>query len=269
MSTNNHIKISLCITTKDRFDTFLGAHLRKYVHMLRNDVIQEIVVADENGEDAQRIRADPELKFALLDEMSESFRLYRNTSVLGVARNKINVCQHARHGHFVALMDSDNFADESYFHCARAYIEQHRIQTTDEAVLCPVFCRPFFDFGVHAGQVYDRSRIAKQLHPQRHVGAVHEESVDAFLNVGNYVMTEAVAKYIPPADADLPWTEVGALDVMYMHILRLRYLDGYQIHVVPGLIYDHAVHRGSEYLCSQRTMDRLLETRIRPKLKLL
>lgn len=255
MSTDT-VNISLCITTKDRFDTFLGAHLRKYVHMLRNGVIQEIVVADENGEDARRIRADPELKFALSVELSDSFRLYKNTSVLGVARNKINVCQYARHGHFVALIDSDNFADESYFHCARAYIQKHGIQTTDEVVLCPVFCRPFFDFGVHAGQVYDRSRI-------------HEKSVDSFLNVGNYVMTEAVAKYIPPVDADFSWTEVGALDVMYMHILRLRYLDGYQIHVVPGLAYDHAVHRGSEYLCSQRTMDRLLETRIRPKLNML
>ena len=267
MSSNQSIKFTLCITTKDRFDTFLGNYLRKYVSMLRDDVIQEIVVADENGEDAQRIRADPELKSALLDELSESFRLYKNLSVLGVARNKINVCQYARHGHFVVLMDSDNFADETYFQCARAYIQKHGIQTTDEAVLCPVFSRPFYDFGVHAGQIYDRSRIAKQLHPQRHVGAVHEESVDAFLNVGNYVMTEAVAKYIPVVDADVPWTEIGALDVMYMHILRLRQLPEYRIHVVPDLVYDHAVHGGSEWMCTQSDMMHLLETRIRPKLK--
>jgi hypothetical protein len=221
--------------------------------MLQNDVIQEIVVADENGEDAQRIRADPELSSALAT-MGDSFRVYQNSSVWGVARNKMNVCQYARHGHFVALMDSDNFADEMYFQRARAYLQEHQIQTTDEAVLCPVFARPFFDFGVYAGQVYDRSRIC-------------EESVDAFLNMGNYVMTEAVAKYIPPVDADLLWTEVGALDVIYMQILRLRYLRGYQIHVVTGLVYDHAVHGGSEYLCTQRYMDHLLETRIRPKLK--
>ena len=249
-SIENIIQLSLCITTKDRFDTFLGNHLRKYVAMLRDDVIQEIVVADENGEDAQRIRADPTLG----PNLGSNFRVIQNTSVLGIIRNKMQVCQYAAPGHFVVLMDSDNFADESYFHCARAYIHKHEIQTTDEAVLCPVFSRPFFDFGQYAGQVYDRARI-------------REESIDSFLNVGNYVMTEAVAKYIPDADADMPWTEVGALDVMYMHILRLRQLANYQIHVVTGLVYDHNVHRGSEWILTESHMMHVFETRIRPKLK--
>ena len=257
-SIENSIQLSLCITTKDRFETFLGNHLRKYVAMLRDDVIQEIVVSDENGEDARRIRDDPILSLELgsMLALTHRFRIYTNTSVLGVARNKMQVCQYAKPGHFVVLMDSDNFADEQYFQCVRAYIRKHQIRTTDEAVLCPVHCRPFFNFGSHAGQVYDRKRI-------------REESVDAFLNVGNYVMTEAVAKYIPAADADLPWTEVGAVDVIYTHILRLRQLPGYRIHVVPDLVYDHCVHGGSEYLSTQFYMDHLMEMRIRPKLKML
>jgi hypothetical protein len=249
-SIENIIQLSLCITTKDRFDTFLGNHLRKYVAMLRGGVIQEIVVADENGEDAQCIRADP----ALGPNMGSNFRVYINTSVLGVAINKMSVCQYGAPGHFVVLMDSDNFADESYFQCARAYIQKHGIQTTDWDVLCPVHCRPFFDFGAYAGQVYDRARI-------------REEYVDSFFNVGNYVMTEAVAKYIPTVDADVPWTEVGALDVMYMHILRLRQLPRYRIRVVPGLAYDHAVHGGSEWILTKSSMMHLMETRIKPKLK--
>ena len=41
---------SLCIATMDRYDTFLSKNLPKY---LANDLISEIIITDENGNDAE------------------------------------------------------------------------------------------------------------------------------------------------------------------------------------------------------------------------
>ena len=43
---------SLCIPTMDRFDTFLSKYLPKY---LKNELISEIIIGDENGADVDKI----------------------------------------------------------------------------------------------------------------------------------------------------------------------------------------------------------------------
>ena len=57
------MKLTLCIPTMDRMDTFLGDNLRKY---LDNDLIDEIVICDENGNDYTKLLAtfpnQPKLK---------------------------------------------------------------------------------------------------------------------------------------------------------------------------------------------------------------
>jgi hypothetical protein len=49
------IKISLCITTMDRYDKFLNTLLKKYFEYLQIGIINEIVICDENGNDYKKI----------------------------------------------------------------------------------------------------------------------------------------------------------------------------------------------------------------------
>jgi hypothetical protein len=46
------VKISLCIPTYKRFDTFLKKNVEQY---LKSDYIDEIVINDENGEDYDKL----------------------------------------------------------------------------------------------------------------------------------------------------------------------------------------------------------------------
>ena len=47
------VNISLCIPTMNRYDSFLKNNLTKYLQM---DLIDEIVICDENGEDVKKIQ---------------------------------------------------------------------------------------------------------------------------------------------------------------------------------------------------------------------
>ena len=119
MFDNFPIKISLCITTKDRFETFLDKSLEKYVTYLDEDIIDEIVICDENGNDYDKILH----KYGKF--ISENkLRVYKNEKILGVFLNKLKVCKLAKN-EYVSLIDSDNFAAKSYFETAKNHIEQH------------------------------------------------------------------------------------------------------------------------------------------------
>ena len=49
------IKISLCIPTMKRFDTFLQKSLIYYIVLLTKNIIDEIIICDETGEDYEKI----------------------------------------------------------------------------------------------------------------------------------------------------------------------------------------------------------------------
>ena len=48
-------KISLCIPTINRFDSFLEKYLLFYVDYLDRNLIDELIICDENGKDYDKI----------------------------------------------------------------------------------------------------------------------------------------------------------------------------------------------------------------------
>ena len=50
------IPISLCIPTKNRFDTFLTNYLDQYVDFLERNILYEIVITDEQGRRLSTVR---------------------------------------------------------------------------------------------------------------------------------------------------------------------------------------------------------------------
>ena len=58
---------------------------------------------------------------------SSPIRLYRNQEHLGVLKNKARVVSLANPTNFIALIDSDNFVGEYYFHSAKRFIKEKKI----------------------------------------------------------------------------------------------------------------------------------------------
>ncbi len=95
-------KITLGIPTLNRFDSFLKNNLEKY---LQNKLIDEIVIVDENGQDYEKINY-------YFDH--EKIKVFKNEKILGPFLNKLEVLKKSKND-WVALIDSDNFAEENYF----------------------------------------------------------------------------------------------------------------------------------------------------------
>ena len=94
---------SLCIPTMERFDTFLKVNLLKY---LDDKNIDEIIICDETGNDIDKINN--------FFPNNQKLRLFKNETRLGPFANKLKACSLAKN-EWIALIDSDNFADTDYF----------------------------------------------------------------------------------------------------------------------------------------------------------
>ena len=82
---DNPILFSLCIPTMNRFNNYLSKYLPLY---LKNSMIDEIIISDENGNDSKKI----------LERFGENkkIKVYTNSEILGPFLNKIKVCQYAK-----------------------------------------------------------------------------------------------------------------------------------------------------------------------------
>jgi len=224
----NDIKFSLCIPTKDRFDEFLEGNLTKYLSYLNDGIIDEIVICDENGNDYEKIVQ--KFDYAIETTQKNKFRVYKNESVLGVFLNKLKVCNLAKNN-YIALIDSDNFADAAYFSVAKEYILSRGI--VSKRILCPSFAKPRFDV---VKEKYNRYIINKQNCKDH----IHYVPFHILINTGNFVLTKDVVENLTYDAEIIP--KISACDVMYFSLLTFQQIEGMEMHVVDRLEYDHTVH---------------------------
>ena len=123
------VKISLCIPTKNRYDNFLNKYLDSYLEYLKQGHIDEIIISDETGEDYNKIYK----KYGDYINLNTNFRIYKNDTVLGVFKNKLKVCSYA-YNEYIALIDSDNFADITYFKTIQKYILKNKLSKHSNAL---------------------------------------------------------------------------------------------------------------------------------------
>lgn len=222
----SEVKLSLCIPTFNRWN-FLEKTIPEYIS---NPYIQEIVISDENGTDIEKIRA----KFS-----HPKLKLFSNTSRLGAFLNKNKAVSYATNP-WVCLIDSDNFAEQSYFEAWYKYIETNPIQTN--IIYSPSFTIPQKN---HSGFDY-RHLINDTFTLETTWGIFGKFHVQTMLNTGNYIVnkemylkadgTDKFTDYIP---------KCLAVDVLFKNYLMLRL--GARIQLVPDMSYNHIVHDGSYY----------------------
>jgi len=222
------VPLSLCIPTMDRWD-FLKVNIPKY---LENPYISEIVISDENGHDAEKIRntfTDPKIRVSV------------NSTRLGPFLNKRKVIEMASNA-FVCLMDSDNFAPLSYFDAWNKALNGD--VPNENTVYAP--CRTIpqathegFDYR-HFSNIYITNANYKYYWKNIFMST-------CLYNTGNYIVSKKM--YLTTeTDAHLKHLETAkSPDVMLQNYFMWKN-NNMQMFIVPGMEYEHIVHNNSYYI---------------------
>ena len=220
------MSISLCIPTIDRWN-FLLVNLPKY---LANPYINEIVVSDENGNDARMIKetfSDPKL------------RVYVNETRLGPFFNKRKAISLASNS-CVCLMDSDNYAPVSYFEHFYTFLDGKG--PDENTIYSPSFTiaqsnHPGFNFRMFNNIVIDKTNYKSEY--VRHT---------TLFNLGNYISSKSLhQKYCLTDEETNAAKESWAVDVLYSNYLLITKSDAKMV-TVPEMAYNHIVHNDSMYI---------------------
>jgi hypothetical protein len=214
---------SLCIPTFNRFDTFLKNNLEKY---LENPYINEIIITDENGNDYEKIKQHFH---------NEKIRVYKNDTILKAFKNKLKACSYAKN-EWIVLMDSDNFADISYFEIAYNYIKNNKLDKN--VILAPDFAFPNFNYNFLRNKIISKENIKEFYNIPK---------FDCFVNTGNYILNKYLIENLDLSkDLQINRLCTNPVDVLYMNILFFEQLD-LKIHILENMMYQHIVHPGNFY----------------------
>ena len=232
------LKFSLCIPTMDRYDNFLKNNLPRYIE---NNFIDEIIITDENGEDIKKIE---------INHNSDKLILIKNETKLGPFYNKLKACSQAKN-EWIALIDSDNFADETYFLIASNYIENN-IKEQKNIILAPSKANPNFDYSHLSGLIYKKGNFLKNNEIEKQQIQSYNKHSTTLMNTGNYILNKSLITNLNLTNEINYIPQSSSCDVIYFNVLLFEQLD-LNLHVVPKLEYKHIVHNGSTYIqnCDQ------------------
>lgn len=241
-------KISLCIPTLNRFDKFLSNYLDSYVEYLKEGIINEIVICDEDGNDYDKIKKKYE------SQIGENFKIFKNDTILGVFLNKRKVCELASY-HNIALIDSDNFPSRKYFIAAKQFMKKNILG--ENYILSPIVCETTtFDFKNYSKEPITKETVKKY---------VNERMFLMLMNTGNYIMSGNIVKNLK---CDIEEAKkAGPYDVIFYNVEAFRKLQDFKFFVVEGMTYKHMVHTGSEWMKTHSKSDRYYNGTILKNLK--
>jgi glycosyltransferase involved in cell wall biosynthesis len=214
---NLDYKISLVITTYERFDTFLDSSLEKYV---LNPYIYEIVISDDCSTDYEKLID----KYGSYDKV----KIYKNDSRLGCFYNKLKACKYAT-GSWICLMDSDNFCDLDYFEAIFRYWSTNTYST--DIVYCPEKALPDFIYSSLLGIPINKENWNQ--HYKSSPGG-------CFLNTCNNIFHVSILHM-----QDNPEINPHGYDSLYIAYKFIK--NGMTYVCVPGMSYQHRVHDGSNW----------------------
>lgn len=258
-----------------RFDQFLRTSLPRYLDM---DCVERVVVTDETGEDAAAIRAQPwgtHPKLSVHVNHKQLGALGNKHACVLVAHGRARTHAHKPHpvewlppppsdgapeGCWVALLDSDNFADEADFFAPwQAWLAANTYPGVEAVVCAPGHARVRDDTAGVSVAARDADFTAYTQLDLTNVGQAMTESARAFqlMNNGNFIVhstryTRAITHPLlcKMADEERFTSYDAALKLVQLLV------DGCVLRVIPQMCYDHAVHAGSLVLQRQQSDQR-------------
>jgi len=219
--------ISVCIPTMRRF-SFLRNSIPRY---LDNPHVNELVITDETGEDYGAITtafSHPKL------------RVYRNETRLGMLKNKLRAASYAT-SDFIAILDSDNFADVQYFEAFKTFYSSHIFSSS--CIFLPSYAKPKFNYTKWIGTPITKDNL-RQFIPE----------LETCLNTMNLIVPRS---FLSQSDilTDTPFCdEIGCYDSAYFNLYNVFNL-GATLFVVNNMEYDHAVHDESGWTATHTQYD--------------
>lgn len=218
---------SLCITTYNRHD-FLVKNIPKY---LDNHLVDEIIICDEDGSDIEILK-----KVTIFNTCNKKLKYVSNEIVLGPFLNKLKVCSLAKN-EWIAIIDSDNFADIDYFENAFLYIKKKNPKK--ESILSPCFAKPSFDYRFVENTILTKYNIKNYI---------TNPLINVLMNTGNYIINKFLIENVNVSNesSDIIKT-ASACDVKFFNTILFEQFN-LDFHVVPEMYYNHICHDGSIYL---------------------
>jgi hypothetical protein len=249
-----NLKISLCITTLDRFDNFLSKSLDNYLEYLKNGLIDEIIISDENGNDYEKIQE----KYNDILKTTPNFIIYKNEEILGVFKNKLKVCSYSSN-EYIALIDSDNFPDEKYFETIKKYIETNNKKFPKNIIMAPSRCinhddSPYLNYKEFKNQIITKSNI-KQYLPNI--------KFQVLLNTGNYIISKNITENIQYNNNLIDI--ISGCDVIFFNLLAFMQYPDLELHVIEEFEYFHTLNKDGEFNKRDSRCDSFRECSIIPE----
>lgn len=229
---------SLCIPTMNRFDNYLKNNLEKY---LQNSLIDEIVISDENGNDIKKIK----------DYFGENrkFKFNINKSRQGPFMNKMICCKLAKNS-WIALIDSDNFADNDYFIKMKNFIECNKLN--EYTILSPDYASKIFQWEylsktknnlINKNTFKKLNELDKQyISSHKNVGCLSH-----LFNVGNFVLNKTIVNNITLKGKGEIITKSNSFDVVLFLLLCFEQLN-IDFYLIEDCKYIHESSKDSVYL---------------------
>lgn len=221
------ISISVCIPTMRRF-SFLKESIPKY---LENPHVNELVIVDETGEDYSAITqafSHPKL------------RVYQNESRLGMLKNKLRAASYAT-SDYIAILDSDNFADCNYFEAFKTFISSYSFSSS--CVFLPCSAIPNFNFRNWCGIPITKDNV-RQFYPH----------IDTCMNTMNSIIPREFLSRFDILSDKPTCDQIGCYDSQYFTLYTMFHMNG-TLFVVDNMEYQHRVHDESGWLMTHTEFD--------------
>lgn len=209
------MKLSLAITTFMRYEMTVES----FAQVIDDPRIDDIVILDDASTDGSYEKLSDHFNG------NEKIRVIRQAQNRGMSQNKADAVAHANN-EYVALWDSDNIFGTDYLDALE------KVPFYENAILCPVFAKPQFDFRKYAGKTIQRND-AKYL--------IADDAFNVAMNCCNYVVPRQ--QYLKTYKFNKGHI---CSDTVWFNYNWLK--NGNVFHFVDGMEYTHRVHPGSGFL---------------------
>lgn len=228
--------LSICIPTMKRWN-FLKDTIPE---MLKHEIVKEIVICDETGEDIKEIEKSNFAKHPKL-------RLIQNEKRLGIYQNKRKVGNLAE-GEWIGILDSDNIFPDIWFEEIESIITKDKEKKTIYGSAS--FRNVHLETGKEERPCIEFDGLV--LNKDTWNGMFSRKKWNFLLNDGNWILPREGMKYLVEMESE----KLQAADAIYM--LKTWIEAGYTMKYVEGLEYIHTVHGGSSWIATERESTRIL-----------
>lgn len=217
------MKLTLAITVWNRYEMLLES----FANVIDDPRIDEILIMDD--------ASAPEYwnKIKELPKFNPKIKVVRQLVNYGMSRNKRDAVFHSKND-WIILFDSDNIIGKDYLDALE--VEEKRDgRLISTFIYCPSFAKPNFDYRKF-------EPVSIWWRTIREILSQNDPMFNCFLNTCNYVVNREQYLRVWRSNSQMKGSDT--IWHNYNHLIT----DGGLFRVVPGMHYEHRVHRESGFL---------------------